>query len=450
MSFESLLAKAESSISNKKLNSIYDGDLQLEQIGVSIPPQVRALEMRWNVPRLAVDVLAEALNIDGFEGAAVDDEVLRRLRLAWSGLHMDALAQQAHTEALVQGEAFLVVGPSDNAHGVMTTVHSRDGVAVEQTWDGQIEEAVVTFQSKNDNWSDVVRAVHYMPGGIDVYQQSSGLWGLIDSFEWVGRVPVIPLRNVSRVGDRHGRSDMDLVIDYGNAGSRTFTLLQLATEMLSLPQKYILGGDRDRMKRPDGSAVSMDDLKLGAFLLTPSADSKVGQLAGADLNQITLVIKSLAQQVSAMTGIPPQALGLESANPASAEAMRVAKDRLISRGEKKQAIFSSAWEEWAKVVCSFWGVDLDGAGLSPVWRDIASPSASAKAQALLQAHAQGVVSARTARDGLQLTPEQAQRENAREDASYAVGSRGVVIDSVDDGGVAEPAGDGGDSVSEGA
>ena len=47
-----------------------------------------------------MDVLAEALNIDGFEGAAVDDDVLRRLRPAWSGLHMDALAQQAHTEAL--------------------------------------------------------------------------------------------------------------------------------------------------------------------------------------------------------------------------------------------------------------------------------------------------------------------------------------------------------------
>ena len=44
------------------------------------------------------------------------------------------------------------------------------------------------------------------------------------------------------------------------------------------------------------------------------------------------------------------------------------------------------------------------------WRDPATASESARQASLLQAHAQGVIDAETAREGLRLTPEQMSRE----------------------------------------
>ena len=69
MSFERLLSQAQSTAVNPEYNLFYDGSRQLDAIGVSIPPRVRALEVVVNWPRLAVDTLAEVLRVEGFESA---------------------------------------------------------------------------------------------------------------------------------------------------------------------------------------------------------------------------------------------------------------------------------------------------------------------------------------------------------------------------------------------
>lgn len=70
-------------------------------------------------------------------------------------------------------------------------------------------------------------------------------------------------------------------------------------------------------------------------------------------------------------------------------------------------MFGDAIEDMARISLKFAGVPITGLEtLETVWRDPATPSASAKAANILQAQAQGVVSASTARDALPLTPEQ--------------------------------------------
>ena len=49
------------------------------------------------------------------------------------------------------------------------------------------------------------------------------------------------------------------------------------------------------------------------------------------------------------------------------------------------------------------------------WRDPATPSQSAVIASALQAQAQGVISAETAREFMRLTPEQKAREKAEND-----------------------------------
>ena len=49
-----------------KWESYYNGEHRLDAIGVSLPPDVRVLEMQVGWPKLAVDVLVESLVLDGF------------------------------------------------------------------------------------------------------------------------------------------------------------------------------------------------------------------------------------------------------------------------------------------------------------------------------------------------------------------------------------------------
>lgn len=412
MSFEGLLEVAEASVSDSALNDSYDGVRSLDQVGISVPTRIRALEIVVNWPRLVVDTTAEVLTVEGFESGESSREVIDRVWRTWNQNNMGSLSYLAHVEAMVQGEAFAIVGVNE-FEKIRTTIHPRDGIAVEKSADGEVMSAVVVYEVPTEHGSVVKKAAYYTPDKTEVFQQASGMWGRVSSTPGVGVVPIVPIQNSTRIGDTNGRSEMDLVMGFANAGSRSFTLLQLATEIMSFPQRWISNADMSKMKRPDGSTPSMEEIYLGSYMFAP-ADAKFGQFPGADLGQIIDVIKTCAEQVSAFSGIPPSMLGVTTSNPASAEAMRAAKERLIARCERKQQTFGDSWEHWARVVLSLQGHDVSEMdALKTVWRDVALPSVSAKSAALLQAHAQGAVSAETARDGLPLTPEQRARENAR-------------------------------------
>lgn len=428
VSFGSLLDTAQATVSDSGLNERYNGTKQLSQMGVSIPPKVRALEMVVNWPRLVVDTMAEVLTVDGFEAADIPDDTIRGVWRVWQQTNMKSRSHLAHVEAMTQGISYALVSLTDS--GMITTgVLPKDGIAVSYGLDGAVAEAVIVYNMRTEQGSDVKRAAYYVPDRIEVYQETYGTWTKISSQRGCGLVPLVPIVNQTRLSDRQGRSDMELVIPFGDSASRSFTLLQLATELLSMPQRYILGGDLSKFRKADGSQPSMEEIYLGTLMVSPKPDVKYGQLDGARLSEVINVLKHCAEMVSAMTGLPVAMLGVTTNNPSSAEAMRAAKERMISRGELKQDVFGDSWEQWARIVMAMQGKSLDGAEtLNAVWRDIAVPSNSAKTAYLLQAQAQGVISSKTARDGLPLTPEQRAFENQATDTAQQLGLVGQLIE----------------------
>lgn len=428
VSFGSLLDTAQATVSDSGLNERYNGTKQLSQMGVSIPPKVRALEMVVNWPRLVVDTMAEVLTVDGFEAADIPDDTIRGVWRVWQQTNMKSRSHLAHVEAMTQGISYALVSLTDS--GMITTgVLPKDGIAVSYGLDGAVSEAVIVYNMRTEQGSDVKRAAYYVPDRIEVYQETYGTWTKISSQRGCGLVPLVPIVNQTRLSDRQGRSDMELVIPFGDSASRSFTLLQLATELLSMPQRYILGGDLSKFRKADGSQPSMEEIYLGTLMVSPKPDVKYGQLDGARLSEVINVLKHCAEMVSAMTGLPVAMLGVTTNNPSSAEAMRAAKERMISRGELKQDVFGDSWEQWARIVMAMQGKSLDGAEtLNAVWRDIAVPSNSAKTAYLLQAQAQGVISSKTARDGLPLTPEQRAFENQATDTAQQLGLVGQLIE----------------------
>ena len=414
----------------------YEAEKHLDALGVTLPSDVRVLEMISSIPKLAIDVLVEVLNVDGFTLQG-NSELVDTLRIWWQANNLDTEFPLAMTEALVQGQSYILVGNGDDEVPSIT-VHDARYVATHRNAFGKLDEAVIVFGTERDSsdvdGDDSRYAAHYTPGKLRTYVEDGvGDWRPISGevSTNIRGIPLVPMTNRTRLKDFHrGRSEITELLGLADGESRSLTNLQVAQELLALPQRYLFGNGISQLKDQSGNPVSKFKAYMSALWTGPQ-DAKAGQFPGADLSQIIDVIKLYNQKVSAITGIPPSMLGISTDNPTSAEAMRAAKERLITRAEFKQRLFSDPLEEAMRIALEMYDLlPEDGAKTLEVsWRDVATPSKASRMANLLQAHSQGVISAHLAREHMDLTPEQRAEEDRREssmgDLMRSIGVQGA-------------------------
>lgn len=432
MAFKDLVLNAEAKRNGyDQLESFYESEHRLDALGVTLPEDVRVLEMVSSIPKLTVDVLVEVLNVEGFI-LKDSPETAELLWKWWQANNLDTEIHLGITETLVQGLSFILVGYGTEDIPRITVVDAQHA-AYRRDHNGTVVEAVAILgepPKSGDFDKDERIAVHYLPGYRGEYRRSSLGWQLTGNYERTGtsRIPLVPMVNRSRLKDRNlGRTEMAEVLTLSNAESRSLTNLQVAQELLALPQRFLFGQGISDFKDQNGNKISKFKAYMSA-LWTGPADAKAGQFAGADLGQIINVIKLYNQKVSALMGIPPSMLGIATDNPASAEAMRAAKERLITRGEFKQGLIGDPIEEAMSIALEMYGKTPEGIEyLETSWRDVATPSKSSKSANILQAHSQGVVTAHTAREYLELTPAQRAFEDDQEESANGL-MRAVGLD----------------------
>lgn len=426
MAFKDLAINAEAKRDGyDALESFYESEHRLDALGVTLPEDVRVLEMVSSIPKLTVDVLVEVLNVEGFI-LKDSPETAELLWKWWQANDMDTEIHLGITETLVQGLSFLLVGYGTEDVPRITVVDAQHAAYRRDVF-GNVVEAVVILGDDKDKLKDHVDderiAVHYVPGYRAVYRPSSLGWKIDGGYSstGTGKIPLVPMVNRSRLKDRnYGRTEMAEVLTLSNAESRSLTNLQVAQELLALPQRYLFANGINKLKDQDGNPISKFKAYMSALWTGPEG-ATAGQFAGADLSQIINVIKLYNQKVSALMGIPPSMLGIATDNPSSAEAMRAAKERLITRGEFKQSLFGDPIEEAMTIALEMYGKAPKGIEyLETSWRDVATPSKSAKSANILQAHSQGVVTAHTAREYLELTPAQRSYEDQQENSADAL------------------------------
>lgn len=388
----------------------YDGRSRLKALGMTLPPNADILEIQAPFMKMSVDVLTEVLIPSGFIlGQDDDGGVIDLLRQVWQANDMDSMFNLAAAEALVSGASYWVVAPPglENEWATIRALPPTNArCRVDQL--GRPIEGIAVYRLPDG----VKGASYYTPEGVSFYIQRDGKW--VDTGQ--GRkdtwgMSMIPMFNKARLRDRYGRSDLRELAPVADAASRTLTNLQVAQEVSALPMRLLSG---------EGSAEALQQLgdRMAAYIgriYALPAGAKAEQLTGANLQMFLDTYRLYALQISAMTGIPPSMLGVVAdSNPTSAEALRVAKDRLIMRAESKQRQFSDALEEVARKIAAMHGYPTAGLEtLEVTWRDPAAPSVAAMAANALQAQAQGVISNETAAEYLRLTPEQLRREKSK-------------------------------------
>lgn len=382
-------------------NAYYEGTQRLANLGISIPPALAGIRTVVDWPRICIDPLVQRCVVDGFRmpGATdVDEELWQH----WQANDLDAESPLCFLDALVYGRGYMIVGAPDiPGDSPLVTVESPLNMTM--TWDPRTRRATAAYQAYEAE--GVYRAVLYLPNvTISMSRTTSEAWIIEDRDEHnFGEVPVVRFANRMRAGDREGRSEITpAIMNTTDSACRSLLGMEIAREFYSVPHRYVLGAQESDFTDAAGnpkSALEMVMTKMLAFERDEEGQAPtVGQFTAFDPSVFTKIVDEHAQLMASYTQFPPSYFGQTStANPASADAIRVAEAGIDRRAVQVQNQFSDPLEQVQRLVWRF----ANGGAPAPVemrrletdWVDARTPTPSATSDAMFKQVQMGAVPA---------------------------------------------------------
>lgn len=374
------------------LDAYYEGMQRVEQLGMAVPPALRKFLTIVNWPRVTVDALEERIDLEGFRLPSEDDRDEDLWRV-WQANGLDEESQLAHLDALVFGRSYLCVGANElDANTPIVTVESplemvanRDPRTRAVSAALRIHQRPAAMGQRSEEFSTL-----YLPNEtvwLELTEATGFIWAETDrNIHNMGVVPVVPLVNRTRTARRSGVSEMADVIPLTDAAARALTNAQLATEALSVPQRYVLGAKPSDFQDINGNFKTQWETYFSSVWALMNDQAKVGQFAAADLSNFTTIVEHYAGLVSSVSGLPIRYYGQNTANPPSEGSINADESRLIKRAERRERAWGGSWEAGMRLVRRIqegdWNPDL--ASMETMWRDPSTPTRAQTADAVMK------------------------------------------------------------------
>lgn len=409
-----IMVELESRLADSELDRLdgyYDGAQRLEQLGLAIPPQLQRFTVVVNWPQIAVDAVEERLDVEGFSWPGTEDADGELWRI-WQANDLDEQAQQAHLDALIYGRSYVCVGTSeDDKDTPLVTVESPREVATVRDPRTRTTMAALRLW-KDEKTLQNASATLYLPDVTVWLAWDQGGWVERDRDEHkLGRVPVVPLLNRARTRRVAGVSEMAPVIPLTDAAARALTNAQVAQETHAVPQRGVLGATAGDFVDSSGKTLTAWEAYFGAVWTLQNEDAKTFQFDSSDMSNFERMVNLYARLVSGVAGVPPNYLGLAADDASSADAIRSREARLVKRCERKQTYFSGAWEQVMGLVVRLrdgvWNPDAKL--LETRWRNPATPTRAAQADAAVKLVQAGVLPREAAWEDLGYGPNRRQK-----------------------------------------
>lgn len=399
---------------NKLKSAYYDGTARIRDLGISIPPELAGLEIVVGWPGTVVDVLEERLDFLGWSDAGLDD--------VYAANDLSAESSGGHTDALIHGVAFVASGAgADGEPDVVVSVEGPSTMTVD--WDRRAREVSAAYAV------DKVDDLDKRPTEVTLYlrdqriklNQGTGGWVVVDRDKHnLGRTCVRRLVNRWRTSKANGRSEITPAIrSLTDSCVRTLLGVEVAREFFAAPQRWVMGADQSSFEDANGDPVPAWESYMGRILALSGGDDgpdpKVGQFPASSPEAFWSTIRGYAQLLSAEGAIPVSYLGISTDQPPSADSVRALEARLIKRAERRHGHFGRTWAGVGSDVALI--RDPSSAVLpstpppTPLWRDAATPTRAAAADAASKLVSTGVLLADSSVtwDLLGLSPDQQRR-----------------------------------------
>lgn len=375
----------------RRLDAYYEGLQRLEQLGLAVPPELERFVTTVNWPRIAADSVEQRCDVEGFRlpGAEEVDDDLWGL---WQANDLDEESQQAHLDALIHGRSYVCVGTraedEPDAGVPLNTVESPQELTHEI--DPRTRRLTAALRkTKSTDGTMVEYATLYLPDET-VWLERTGVsrgWVEVDRDpHQLGVVPVVPLLNRSRTKKRYGVSEMADVLRLTDAACRALTDAQVATEVLAVPQRYVLGATPKDFVDQNGEPLTAWETYFGAVWALASSDSKVGQFSAADLTNFERIVNHYANLVSGVSGLPTRFFGQYTTNPPSEGSIVADESRLIMNAYRKHRTWGGSWERVMRInrrlIDGDWNPNL--ARMETMWRNPETPTKAQQADAVVK------------------------------------------------------------------
>lgn len=424
-----------------ELERNYRGQQVVKTLGLAIPPNLRGFEFPLNWSRVTVDSIENRQDIKSLmrPGEEHDDKAMRE---GWEYNNLDSQASLNHRETLVQGHGMVTVSANedDDEHPLITVESPRHMIARVDQRRRRMDACLRLYSDPSRVWAPDSGTLYLPDSTVWIERAQGSKWKVVDRDDHrLGRVPVVLFLNRPRPGDWFGESEMADVMPLVAMATRVLANLQLAQEIVATPKVILHGASKTDFVNAKGEPKGEWEAYMDAIWAMANKDGKVSTIDAADLKNFIVVITMLAEQASAMTGLPMRYFGQNPANPAAEGAIRADESRLVKNVERKNRDFGNAWG-WVMALYERFrtGDWIEGNRVAVEWHDPGTPTFAQKADAI-QKLAGGVpiVSQHGAWDELGWS----EARKARETAYFEEESRDPVLEGIADrmSGVARPA-----------
>ena len=310
-------------------------------------------EFSANYMPIIVDGMSSRLSIEGFDAGEQSATFLKW----WKANRMDADQDDTHTEAIRDGDSYMLVG-WDNELGIPLfyphmAYDGRDGMHVEyDTETGKIAFASKRWLIEGGGDAGYKRRMNiYAPGTVLRYvsnqKEYDGDWQLYETEPWEDTsgvplgVPVFHFKNRGR-GYNYGQSELEQAIPMQNALNKSVIDLLAAADTTAFRILTMIGGDPSGIEISPGSWVYMSNPSSG------DNAGKIGFIPGEDLRPMIEVVDSFVQRIGQVSDTPLSYFQL-SGQMASEGTHRQHESRMITKVKKTSVKFGNTWEDVMKM-----------------------------------------------------------------------------------------------------
>lgn len=327
---------------NLKKDKYYEGHIQLSDVnlGIALPNGMRGLEVGCSWGAKTVDVLAARSMFDGYVSA--NGTEMQELDKVVQGNNLLYEYMKVCRDELKYGCSFATLSADDKI-GCKIRFHSpRSGAAV---WSGELNRisyGFVIIDTKNDGVDDIPILLNlHTDDAIWVIRNTDQGWVAEENPHKMGRPLMEPIvwnaTSAKPLGRSRIKEPVRRLID---GYVRTIANAAIGLEFATAPQKYILGVSDEQYDTIINQKFKQYVGNIIAATKDPETGEKptFGQLAQGNISPHTEMIRILATQFSAATGLTVTDTGVvNDANPTSSDAILAQSQTLVCMAEQLNA-----------------------------------------------------------------------------------------------------------------
>ena len=315
----------------------------------------------------------------------------------WNANRMRIRAGEVHKEALICGDAYMIVWPDAAGNAVM---YPNRAASVTVTYDDEQPGRIVRAAKYWRGADKRIRLNLFYPDRIEKYVSKETSEGaLFDATEFVpfvqsarfsvssttgegqaeactlnnpyGVVPVFHFANNAGIGE-FGRSELDAAMPIQDGLNKSMLDMLVAMEYSAFRQRWAAGIEVEIDN--DGKVVPPFTAGVDHLWISQNADATFGDFATANLEQFLKVKDSFRGDIASVTGTPLHYfMQSQTRNTASGEALRKAETRFIAKVRDRQESFGQIWADAMQFALTIEGKG-SGVQLITDWEDPAPMS----------------------------------------------------------------------------